>query len=390
MSKRFAKLIRAHHRGMFFCFLNLIVLLGAIFAYNILNDVRRARISYLDDHVLGRAQASCRKTAHELNLQAEKFNDMLVSIKAETEFLLSDHLKDSVIGNRYLVPPDRMDGTPRPEHSASYDDDVSFRKIEAGRAEDLNDPRFIRLGLLQPTLFRYMLLAPLNSYVSKEAPEKQIKRLLEGDNPIYRFRIMLADGSSLNYPYTAKPETSHRADSDDRKTAPSPETDWYSQAVAAQSKKASWDLPVKLNDGRVVLPVSIPLGTGDKPEGAAAVLVSGRYLDRILSNAENRPFGMEAQYFISNDGDIKMQRIFKNGPDKTPDVGLEQGSYPDPWLMEWMNELEKQKREFGAVIRKDHVFCCALVPAMGGWYVEIIRLRDFLRGIAPREKGELK
>ena len=389
MSKRFAKLIRAHHRGMFFCFLTLIVLLGAIFAYNILNDVRLARISYLDDHVLGRAQASCRKTAHELNLQAEKFNDMLVSIKAETEFLLSDHLKDNTISNRYLVPPDKWDGTPRPEHSAAYDDEVSFRKIESGRADDLNDPRFIRLGLIQPTLFRYMLLAPLNAYVSKSVPE-QIKRLLQDDSPIYRFQILLADGSSLHYPYTAKPEPAHYPDSVKPEPQPSPETDWYRHTVAAQNKTASWDHPVKLNDGRVVLPVSIPLGTGDKPEGAAAILVSGRYIDRILSNAGNRPFGIEAQYFISDEGVIKMQRIFRNGPDNPPDVELEKGQYPDPWLTDWLNEHKKQNREFGGVIRKDHVFCCAFVPAMGGWYVEIISLRDFQRAIAPEKKGDLK
>ena len=390
LSKRFAKLIRAHHRGMFFCFLTLIVLLGAIFAYNILNDVRRARISYLDDHVLGRAQASCRKTAHELNLQAEKFNGMLLSIKAETEFLLSNHLKNDIMTNRYLVPPDKAAGAIQAEYSASYGDNVSFRKIESGRAEDLDDPKFIRLGLIQPTLFRYMLLAPLNAYVTKEAQDKQIRRLTQDDCPIYRFQILLADGSSLYYPYTEKPEPPHYPDSAKPENQPPRETDWYRHAVAARNKTAFWDLPVKLNDGRVVLPVSISLGTADKPEGAAAVLVSGRYIDRILSNAENRPFGMEAQYFISNDGDIKMQRIFKNGPDKTPDVGLEQGRYPDPWLTDWLKEHEKQNREFGAVIRKDHVFCCAFVPAMDGWYIEIIRLRDFLRGIAPEAKGGLK
>ena len=65
---------------MFFGFLTLIFLVGALFAYNIFNDVRMAQISYLDDHVLGKAQSACRKTAHQFNLQAEKFNDMLDSI----------------------------------------------------------------------------------------------------------------------------------------------------------------------------------------------------------------------------------------------------------------------------------------------------------------------
>ena len=60
LSKRFAKLVNAHHRGMFLFFLTLIVLGGALVAYNIFNDVRTAQVSYLDDHVLGTAQAACR------------------------------------------------------------------------------------------------------------------------------------------------------------------------------------------------------------------------------------------------------------------------------------------------------------------------------------------
>ena len=383
LSKRFAKLIRAHHRGMFFFFLTLIVLFGALFAYNIFNDVRVARLSYLNDHVLGRAQSSCRKTAHQLNLQAEKFNDMLASIKFETEFLLSEHIGTQNSGVKNLVPPDgealEGDAAINTEYSPSYDDSVSFHKIEAGRAKDLENPEFASLGMIQPTLFRYMLQAPLNSYVARESPDKLIHRLTQNVSPVYRVQILLADGSSLHYPYTLKPDP-----------ALSAETGWYRHAVtSADSGKPFWNLPVRLDNApsgaeRVVLPVSIPLGPSDAPVGAAAFLVSGRCIDRIMSEAENMPLGLETQYFISTDGDIKMERI-RDGAQDAPTVNLEKGRVPDPWLTDWL-----KGKEYDAVIRKDYVYCCTLVPAMGGWYVEKIRLRDFLRGIEQERKGDLK
>ena len=388
LSKRFAKLIRSHHRGMFFCFLTLIVLVGALFAYNIVNDVRLANSSYLDDHVLGKAQASCRKTAHEFNLQAEKFNDMVASIKVETEFLLSGHIGLKNNGEQYLVPPDDKavagNADLQTEYSPGYGDSVSFRKIESGRAADLDKPDFVRLGMLQPTLFRYMLLAPLNSYVSKETPDRQIHRLTQNISPIYRIQILLDNGASLHYPYTVKTEADLGK-----------ENVWYDRAISSHKAAAFWNIPLHLENAaegeeHVVLPVSIPLGPADAPVGAAAILVSGRYIDQILSNAENLPWGTEAQYFISPDGQIRMERI-NNGPDERPTVNLEKGPYPDPWLAEWL-----KGKEFGAVIRREAgrktpvIYCCAFVPAMDEWYVEKIRLYDFLRGIDPKKKGALK
>ena len=387
LSKRFAKLIRAHHRGMFFCFLTLICLVGALFAYNIFNDVRLARISYLDDHVLGKAQASCRKTAHQFNLQAEKFNDMLESIKFETEFLLSGHLDFKDEAKRYFVPPDDNaiagNGGLQTEYSPAYGDSVSFRVIEAGRADDLKDPDFTRLGMLQPTLFRYMLLAPLNAYVSKESTDRQINSLTQNVSPVYRIQILLSDGSALHYPYTLEPESELND-----------ETAWYRRAVSSPDGMPSWNTPAPLEGSaaeseRIVLPVSIPLGPRDAPIGAAAVLVSGRYFDGILKEAENLVRGLEAQYFIAKDGSVKMERI-NNGPQEHPTVNLEKGPYPDPWLAEWL-----AGREFGSVIRKESgesfVYCCASVPAMEEWYVEKIRLREFLRGgVARNEKGGLE
>ena len=391
LSKRFAKLIRAHHRGMFFCFLTLIALIGALFAYNIFNDVRMAQISYLNDHVLGKAQSSCRKTAHQFNLQAEKFNSMLESIKFETELLLTGHLKMHNGSLQYLVPPNDEAvagnaGIPT-EYSPAYGDSVSFRKIEAGHADDLKNPDFDCLGLLQPTLFRYMLLAPLNAYVSKESTDKQINSLTQNISPIYRIQILLTDGSSLYYPYTVNSESRTAA-----------EDAWYGRAIsasAARGGKPFWNTPAPVEnaiDGseRIVLPVSIPLGPESAPIGAAALLVSGRYFDGILRDAENLERGIEAQFFIAKDGDVKMERI-NNGPQKPPTVNLEKGPYSDPWLMEWL-----EGKEFGAVIRKEpgssspFVYCCAYVPAMEEWYVEKIRLHDFLHDIDSVLKGGLQ
>ena len=383
LSKRFAKLIRAHHRRMFLGFMTLIFLVGALIAYNIFNDVRLAQMSYLDDHVLGKAQSACRKTAHQFNLQAEKFNAMLESIKFETEFLLSGHIQARSDGEKYLVPPDDKavagDAELHTEYSPSYGDSVSFRKIEAGRADDLNNPDFTRLGMLQPTLFRYMLQAPLNAHVSKENMNKQINRLTQSISPVYRIQIVLADGSSLHYPYTVMTESEL-----------SGETYWYDQAIASHRDKAFWNLPAKLENAvagaeRIVLPVSIPLGPPANPLGAAAILVSGRYIDQILSEADNLPHGIASQYFIAKDGHIKMERM-NNGPGKPPTVNLEKGKYPDPWLTEWMNG-----KEYGSVIRKEpggpFVYCFADVPAMEEWYVEKIRLRDFLTDAGPDRKG---
>ena len=134
------------------------------------------------------------------------------------------------------------------------------------------------------------------------------------------------------------------------------------------------------------MPVSLPLSTLDKPVGTAVLLVSGRYIDQILGNAENVHLGLEAQYIIAMDGNIKVERV-NNGPGKPPTVNLEKGPYPDPWLTEWL----KAGKEFDAVIRKEPggpvVYCCSFVPAMEMWYMEKIRLRDFLTGIDQQEKG---
>ena len=386
LSKRFAKLIRAHHRQMFLGFMTLIFLVGALIAYNIFNDVRLAQMSYLDDHVLGKAQSACRKTAHQFNLLAEKFNDMLESIKFETEFLLSGHIKTGNKGEQYLAPPDDAAVTGNSglhtEYSPSYGDSVSFRKIEAGRANDLKNPDFTRLGMLQPTLFRYMLQAPLNAHITKESTDKQINRLTQNVSPIYRIQILLADGSSLYYPYTVKTED-----------ALSGKTDWYYQTLSSRNAQAIWNAPGKLENAvsgseRVVLPVSILLGIPTDPVGVAAILVSGRYFDQILNEADNLPRGMASQYFISKDGNIKLERV-NNGPGKPPTVNLEKGKYPDTWLMDWLNE-----KEYGSVIRKEpggpFVYCFAYVPAMEEWYVEKIRLRDFLADIDPERKGGLQ
>ena len=387
LSKRFAKLIRAHHRRMFAGFMTLIFLVGALIAYNIFNDVRLAQISYLDDHVLGKAQSACRKTAHQFNLQAEKFNSMIESIKFETEFLLSGHMAANNNGEKYLVPPGDAAVTGssglHTEYSPAYGDSVSFRKIEAGSADDLKKPNFTRLGMLQPTLFRYMLQAPLNAHISKESIDKQINRLTQSISPIYRIHIRLADGSYLYYPYTVKTES-----------ALSGETDWNELSLASHSDKAFWNLPAKLENAasgteRVVLPVSILLGPPTNPLGAAALLVSGRYFDQILNEADNLPRGITSQYFISKDGSIKLERM-NNGPGMRPTVNLEKGIYPDQWLTDWLNE----KKDYGAVIHKEpggpFVYCFAYVPAMEEWYVEKIRLRDFLADVDPDRKGGLQ
>ena len=75
-----------------------------------------------------------------------------------------------------------------------------------------------------------------------------------------------------------------------------------------------------------------------------------------------------------------------NGPGNPPTVNLEKGPYPDPWLTEWMNE-----KEYGAVIRKEpggpFVYCFADVPAIEEWYVEKIRLRDFLADVDTEREG---
>ena len=385
LSKRFAKHIRAHHRRMFFGFLTLIFLLGALFAYNIFNDVRLAQISFLDDNVLGKAQSACRKTAHQFNLQAEKFNDMLESIRFETEFLFSEQAGNDTPGKKYLSPPGEAisdsDAGVRTEYSPYYGDSVSFRKMEVGRVEDMSNPEITRLGQLLPTLFRYMLQAPLNAYITKESTDKQIHRLTQNVSPIYRIEILLADGSTLLYPYTIKDGPNFH------------ETEWYRKTLSFQNPSAAWSLPARLENAvpeaeRVILPVSIPIGTPDAPLGVAAILVSGRYFDQILSEAPNIALGMEAQYFLARDGYVKLERIC-NGPDRRPTVNLEKGVYPDPWLLEWM-----KGKEYGAVIRKEpaetFVYCFSNVPAMDEWYVEKIRLKDFLLGIDAKEKGGLQ
>ena len=386
LSKRFAKLIRTHHRRMFFGFLTLICLVGALFAYNIFNDVRMAQISYLDDHVLGKAQSACRKTAHQFNLQSEKFNDMLESIKFETEFLLAGNGGNRDAGVKYLAPPDDAavagDDGVQTEYSPCYGDSVSFRRMEAGRADDLKKDEFKYLGMLLPTLFRYMLQAPLNSYVTKESADKQIHRLTQNVSPIYRIQILLVDGSSLLYPYTVKTES-----------VPAHESDWYRLTLPRFNNRTAWHLPYLLENAapeseRVVLPVSIRLGPPVTPLGVAVFLVSGRYFDQILNEAQNLPLGMDSQYFIARDGDVKLERI-NNGPGKRPTVNLEKGAYPDPWLLEWM-----EGKDYGAVIRKESggtfVYCFADVPAMQEWYVEKIRLKDFLRSISTKGKGDLQ
>ena len=385
LSKRFAKLIRAHHRRMFFGFLALIFSVGALFAYNIFNDVRMAQISYLDDHVLGKAQSSCRKTAHQFNLQAEKFNDMLESIRFETEFLLSERKEEDNSGLKYLAQPgealtDGSAGIPT-EYSPHYGDSVSFRMMEVGREEDFDNPEVTRLGLLQPTLFRYMLQAPMNAYVTKESTDKQIHRLTQNVSPIYRIEILLADGSSMFYPYTMKDGPNFH------------KSEWYRTTLSSGNDSAAWNIPFPLGNAdpeaeRVILPVSIPLGTPDAPLGVAAILVSGRYFDQILREADNLPLGMVSQYFIARDGHVKLERI-SNGPGKPPTVNLEKGVYPDPWLLEWV-----AGKEYGSVIRKEpggqYVYCFADVPAMDEWYVEKIRLKDFLQSINMKQKGGLR
>ena len=383
LSKRFAKLIRAHHKRMFFGFLTLICLVGALIAYNIFNDVRLAQMSYLDDHVLGKAQSACRKTAHQFNLQAEKINAMLESIKFETEFLLSGHIKAHDGIEQYLTPPDdeSVSGNSglHTEYSPAYGDSVSFRKIEAGRTDDLKNPAFMRLGMLQPTLFRYMLQAPLNAHVMRESTDKQIHRLTQSISPIYRIQILLADGASLYYPYTVKTES-----------AIAGKADWYHQALSQHDSQTVWNIPARLENAapgaeRVVLPVSILLGLPTDPVGVAAILVSGRYFDQILDEADNLPHGIVSQYFITKDGHVKLERM-NNGPGNPPTVNLEKGPYPDPWLTEWMNE-----KEYGAVIRKEpggpFVYCFADVPAIEEWYVEKIRLRDFLADVDTEREG---
>ena len=386
LSKRFAKLIREHHRRMFFGFLTLICLVGALFAYNIFNDVRMAQLSYLDDHVLGKAQSACRKTAHQFNLQAEKFNDMLESIKFETEFLLSERVGKDNPGGKYVAfPSDGADAGNdgiRTEFSPYYGDSVSFRSMEAGRKEDMDNPKVPLLGMIQPTLFRYMLQAPLNAYVTKESADRQIHRLTQNISPIYRIQILLTDGAALYYPFTMKPESGLGHDSE-----------WYTGTLPRRDATTVWHLPSTLENAdpdaeHVILPVTIRLGQPVAPLGVAAILVSGRYFDQILSEAQNLQLGMESQYFISRNGEVKLERI-SNGPGERPTVNLEKGLYPDPWLMEWM-----AGKDYGAIIRKEpggpFVYCFSDVPAMREWYVEKIRLKDFLESIDTKQKGGLQ
>ena len=381
MSKRFANLVNAHHRGMFLFFLTLIVLGGALVAYNIFNEVRTAQVSYLDDHVLGTAQAACRKTAHQFNLQTEKFNSMLDSIKFEVEFLLSDHTSMLENGSQYLVPPDMAavtsgDGI-QTEFSPIYGDSVSFRKIEAGSADDLKHPEFTRLGLLEPTLFRYMLLAPENAHITGESEDRQIHRLSASVNPIHRIEIILKDGTSLHYPYTLKSESGL-----------SPETLWYRDTVTSGRKAAHWSAPVFMDEDAagstaetMLLPVSIPLGPGDDPIGGAAFLLSGRHINSLLDGAENLSRGAVSQYFIGRDGRVMMERHNDNEHSLHTDCG----PYPDPWLHPWLEE-----REFGAVIRKEPggtmIYCCAYVPSMEFWYVEKIHLKSCLESLDKARK----
>jgi hypothetical protein len=136
------------------------------------------------------------------------------------------------------------------------------------------------------------------------------------------------------------------------------------------------------------LPVSILLGLPTDPVGVASILVSGRYFDQILSDADNLPHGIVSQYFIAKDGSVKLERM-NNGPGKPPTVNLEKGKYPDQWLTDWLNE-----KDYDSVIRKEpggpFVYCFAYVPAMEEWYVEKIRLRDFLADVDPDRKGGLR
>ena len=381
LSKKFAKLVNAHHRAMFFFFLTLIVLGGALAAYNIFNDLRTAQVSYLDDHVLGTTQAACRKTAHQFNLQTEKFNSMLDSIKFETEFLLSSHIESNGDGAKYLAPPNDAatagaNGI-QTEFSPVYGDSVSFRKIEAGSQDDLADPQFNKLGLLEPTLFRYMLLSPVNAHITGESEDRQIHRLSESVNPIHRIQIILKNGSSLHYPYTLKPETGLSA-----------ETLWYRDTMAKGGREPHWGMPVFLDapataavGETMILPVSIPLGPEDAPIGAAAILLSGRHSNRLLDDAENLSRGAVAQYFIGHDGAVKMERL----NDGSHTMLVNRGTYPDPWLLPWLEE-----HEFGAVIRKEPggtmIFCCAYVPSMGFWYVEKINLKRCLESLDKARK----
>ena len=226
-----------------------------------------------------------------------------------------------------------------------------------------------------------MLQAPLNAHVTRESLDKQIHSLTQGINPIYRFQILLNGGSSLHYPYTVKKESD------------SAHEGWRRDNLSSPAGSAVWHLPTPLEDPvpgaeRIVLPVSIPLGPPSAPLGTAAILVSGRYIDRILSNADNLPHGLQSQYFIAKDGRIKLERI-NNGDGKAPTVNLEKGEYPDPWLIEWL-----AGKEYDAVIRKEpggpFVYCFALVPAMEEWYVEKIRLREFLHSVDPDRKGGLQ
>ena len=381
LSKRFANLVNAHHRGMFLFFLTLIVLGGALVAYNIFNDVRTAQVSYLDDHVLGTAQAACRKTAHQFNLQTEKFNSMLDSIKFEVEFLLSEHISANGEGSQYLVPPDSAavagGSGIQTEFSPVYGDSVSFRKIEAGSADDITHPEFAKLGLLEPTLFRYMLLAPVNAHITGESEDRQIHRLGESINPIHRIVIILKDGTSLHYPYTLKTESGL-----------SPETLWYRDTMNSGRKTAHWATPVFLDENAagstaetMLLPVSIPLGPADEPIGGAAFLLSGRHINTLLNDAENLSRGAMAQYFIRRDGGVMMER--KNDGEHT--LHTDRGPYPDPWLLPWLEE-----REFGAIIRKESggtsVYCCAYVPSMEFWYLEKIDLKRCLESLDKARK----
>ena len=108
-----------------------------------------------------------------------------------------------------------------------------------------------------------------------------------------------------------------------------------------------------------------------------------------MQEADNFRLGLISQYFISKDFNIKLERVNK-GPDKPPAVSLEKGLYPDPWLPEWLEE----GKEYGAIIRKEpggpFVYCFAFVPAMEEWYVEKIRLREFLRSVDTDPKGGLQ
>jgi len=70
-------------------------------------------------------------------------------------------------------------------------------------------------------------------------------------------------------------------------------------------------------------------------------------------------------------------------------VNLEKGLCTDPWLTNWLKD-----RDFGSIIRKEPggsvVYCCSYVPAMEEWYVEKIRLREFLRDVGTDKQGGLQ